>query len=208
MLTTCKKCKCDLIPEKTWSAGMVKNRNYLCMACNAAKGKAHYHAHAERSAELQRKRLSDPEKQKHASEFKNAYYAKNKAKWAVYHKTARAKDRTSVSHRASRMLTWIRTRAARMGVTFDLTQEWIMDRLTAGHCEVTGIKFELHLPAGQRFHAWAPSVDRIDSKKGYTIDNCRVVVWIYNMAKSEWSDEIVETFALAMAGRMARSRAA
>jgi hypothetical protein len=30
-----------------------------------------------------------------------------------------------------------------------------------------------------------PSIDRIDSSKGYTPDNCRVVLWIINQAKND-----------------------
>jgi len=33
--------------------------------------------------------------------------------------------------------------------------------------------------------------DKIDPSKGYTKDNCRVVCWWYNLAKSIYSDEVV-----------------
>lgn len=106
------------------------------------------------------------------------------------------------------MLTWIRSRAGKMHCEFDLTHEWIAQRLEVGICEVSGIRFELSKPAGLRFHAWAPSIDRVDSSKGYTQSNCRAVVWIYNMAKSEWGDDVVETLALAISSRLALTRAA
>jgi hypothetical protein len=165
------------------------------------KGKAHYAKHAERAAELQRVRLAQPSKARAASELKSAYYAANREKWKEY--GARYKARTQEDHllRAGRLCTWIRTRAARCGMEFDLTREWIAERLAVGVCEVTGLPLELSKPPGSRFHPWAPSVDRIDSKKGYTQDNCRVVCWIYNMAKSEWSDEVVMTFAKALANK-------
>jgi hypothetical protein len=34
-----------------------------------------------------------------------------------------------------------------------------------------------------------PSIDRIDSSKGYTPDNCRVVLWIINQAKNDISED-------------------
>jgi hypothetical protein len=80
---------------------------------------------------------------------------------------------------------------------FDLTREWAIEKM-AGVCEVTGLPFELDKPDGYRFYPWAPSVDRIDCKRGYTQDNCRLVVWIYNMAKSEWCDEDVLKMARAL----------
>ena len=99
------------------------------------------------------------------------------------------------------MLTWVRARAARAGMPFDLSQEWIAARIRDGVCEVSGIKLELSKPNGARFHPWAPSVDRINSRDGYVQSNCRVVCWIYNMAKSEWTDDIVLTFARALASK-------
>ena len=60
-----------------------------------------------------------------------------------------------------------------------LTVEWIEQRLLQGVCEVTGIAFEMK---GDR-RPFMPSIDRIDSGKGYTPDNCRVVLWIINAAK-------------------------
>lgn len=165
------------------------------------KGKAHYAKHAERAGELERIRMSQPSKKKAMTELRSKYYAENREKWASYRATQKAKEESSPWHRAARLLIWIRSRAAKTGREFDLTQEWLFERLERGECDVTGIALELSKPPGLRFHPWAPSVDRIDCKKGYTQDNCRIVCWIYNMAKSEWSDEIVTTFAKALAAR-------
>lgn len=201
MLSTCRKCNVLLVLGDTWSEGQAKCRSYLCRACNSAKGKAHYALNAERAAELQRERLAQPSKQKAASELRSRYYAENREQWAGYRETQKNKEATDPDRRAARMLTWIRARAARTSRDFDLTHEWIAARLASGLCEVTDVPLELAKPPESRFHPWAPSVDRMDSKKGYTQDNCRVVCWIYNMAKSEWTDDVVLTFAKALAAR-------
>jgi hypothetical protein len=39
-----------------------------------------------------------------------------------------------------------------------------------------------------------PSVDRIDSSKGYTKDNVRIVWFIENLAKNSWTDDVVMEF--------------
>lgn len=199
--TTCRKCSVLLALGVNWTEAQARSRNYICRTCLSAKGKAHYALHAERAAELQRKRLSEPSRQKKAAELKSAYYAENREKWVEYRKTHREKMQRDASLRAGKLLTWIRVRAAKSQREFDLTREWIAERLQSGMCEVTGIPLELSKPPGSRFHPWAPSVDRIDSKLGYTQDNCRVVCWIYNMAKSEWSDEVVMTFAKALSAK-------
>lgn len=36
---------------------------------------------------------------------------------------------------------------------------------------------------------WKPSLDRIDSNKGYTLDNIRIVAWIVNHSRGELTDD-------------------
>jgi hypothetical protein len=145
--------------------------------------------------------LKVPEASDADASAKQRYYLENKEKWLTYRETQKRKSDSLPWHRAGRLLVWIRARAGKMGCGFDLTHEWLAQRLEAGACEVTDIPLELSKPPGSRFHPWAPSVDRIDCKLGYTQDNCRVVCWIYNMAKSEWTDDVVMTFAKALAAR-------
>lgn len=83
-----------------------------------------------------------------------------------------------------------------MGWVFTLTEQWLAEHLHFMLCEVTGHKLSWptqQLGRGIK-HPWTPSIDRWDSTKGYTPDNCRVVSTIYNMAKSTWSDEVVAQF--------------
>jgi hypothetical protein len=37
----------------------------------------------------------------------------------------------------------------------------------------------------------SPSIDKIDPAKGYTIDNCQVVSWWYNVTKQRFTDKEV-----------------
>jgi hypothetical protein len=197
----CKDCSAPLVAGENWTEGQQRARNYVCRSCMSDRGKAHYAAHKDRAAQLQRERLRQPSKAKAAAELKSRYYAENREKWKQYRATQKAKEDSDPWHRAARLTTWIRARAGRTGREFDLTHEWVAERLAVGKCEVTGLPLDLARPEDGRFHPWGPSVDRIDCKKGYTQDNCRVVVWIYNMAKSEWSDEVVLQFAKALAAR-------
>lgn len=99
-------------------------------------------------------------------------------------------------HRVAYML-WSSTqhRSKDKSLIFDLDIEWIKERLHK--CEVTGIEFELRDMATKSTTNYSnrkpltPSVDRIDPHKGYTKDNCRVVCWWYNLAKSNWDDFVV-----------------
>jgi hypothetical protein len=80
----------------------------------------------------------------------------------------------------------IKKRAAEKGWDFDLTLEWMQERLQQTHCAATGIEFE-DLPGG----AFRRSIDRRDSAGGYTMANCWAVCWIYNRAKLDGSHEDV-----------------
>lgn len=80
-------------------------------------------------------------------------------------------------------------RSRQKGLEHSLTDEWVRDRL-AGGCEVTGLPFVL-FRSGQRgiTHAHSPSLDRINPMRGYTTDNTRLVVLMFNRAKGINTDE-------------------
>ena len=79
----------------------------------------------------------------------------------------------------------------------DFDSTWIYDKIKNGYCEVTGIKFDLETEVRSSVHAknpWVPSIDRTDSSKPYLKDNVKIVVFMYNVCKSEFSHEDVLNF--------------
>lgn len=70
----------------------------------------------------------------------------------------------------------------------EITPEWILEKLKIGRCEVTNLPFVYSMKPR---NPWSPSVDRINPQIGYTLNNTRVVVWIYNAAKNVFSDQDV-----------------
>ena len=80
----------------------------------------------------------------------------------------------------------------------ELTPEWIMDKLQKGFCEVTGLPFTYGLESR---NPWSPSLDRVDPSIGYTIENTRVVVWIFNAAKNVFKDSDVMLMAHALVNK-------
>lgn len=73
-----------------------------------------------------------------------------------------------------------------------------------GTCPLTGTKMDL--PVNGRAwekdtgNPWKPSLDRIDSSKGYIKGNVRYIVSIANFCKQSWDDDVVIDFC----GRVAR----
>lgn len=83
----------------------------------------------------------------------------------------------------------VKQRADKRQIDFDLTVEWFEKRLNFGKCEVSKIPFTLD-NFGQKWNKfYSPSVDRIDNNKGYTIDNCRLVLFGFNAGKFTATDQ-------------------
>lgn len=95
-----------------------------------------------------------------------------------------------------------RNRAKMKCLDFDLDPVLIQRTINNGFCELTGIPFNLDTP-----YSWnAPSLDRIDSTKGYTMDNMRVVLYAVNVMANTWGEQkIVEIAAAIMDRRSAAS---
>lgn len=80
-----------------------------------------------------------------------------------------------------------RIRSLKNGIEFSITSQWFRHKaIDIGVCEDTGIPFNHDRPTtkGKR-NPFGPSIDRRDPNKGYTEDNCKVVVWIHNRAKGD-----------------------
>lgn len=96
-------------------------------------------------------------------------------------------------------------RAVSKGVPFSISPEWAVERLKPGKCEVTGIPFDFNREglAPGVMNPFAPSLDRKTPKLGYTEENTRIVIWLYNAAKGGWTDENVLRMAEALVARKA-----
>jgi hypothetical protein len=84
-------------------------------------------------------------------------------------------------------------RSKKKGLECTLTREWVIERITQGCCEVTGIRFVKGKGYGPS--SYSATIDRIDPVKGYTPDNCRMVIWAFNCFKGRMTDP--EVFAIA-----------
>jgi hypothetical protein len=80
----------------------------------------------------------------------------------------------------------------------NLNRQWLRERLNAGVCELTHLRFDYTKSI------FRPSIDRIDPNKGYITDNCRLVCLGFNMMRSDSSDE--DAFILAKAIVNAKER--
>jgi hypothetical protein len=95
------------------------------------------------------------------------------------------------NHRAQILINLARYRANQKGLEFSLDGHigLIQGVIDAGVCELTGIPF--NLDDGKTWDS--PSLDRIDSTKGYSPDNVRVVLYCVNVMANLWGEnKIIE----------------
>jgi hypothetical protein len=69
----------------------------------------------------------------------------------------------------------------------DITREWLQTLIADDVCNLTGIPFKYLKGEGVTSfqNPYAPSVDRIDSAKGYYKDNVQMVLVAINLGKSQ-----------------------
>ena len=108
--------------------------------------------------------------------------------------------------RANRLLRTAADRARREGVRFSLERDWLVEKLLAGECEVTGIPMVLEYCGGRKKRLpWSPSIDRIAPGAEYSEQNCRVVCTAYNLGRSNFTDEDMLRLARALVDKYGAS---
>jgi hypothetical protein len=178
---------------------------------------------AERSNEYHRRRhdakvaAGDREYLLKSSEATKRYYRSEKGKATAAAREAqyvasgqdkawRAARRLKPESRASEVLAGARNRALKANVEFTLTFDDVYPAVKTGTCQVTGLPFCFDRPApGWKNHPRAPSIDRIDSTKGYIRGNVQVIIWQYNTAKNQWPQHYMDEMIRAIVDTATRS---
>jgi hypothetical protein len=155
----------------------IANREKLC----AADRKRHAENREELNA-VSRKYYAD---HKDVQDAKNRqYYADNKARYAEYGKAYYAANREAIIHSQSldkvgKMLSGAKSRAAASGMDFSITRD---DIIIPEFCPYLGIPL---IGSGRKgANPNSPSLDRIDSTKGYVPGNVEVISHRANTIKN------------------------
>lgn len=152
----------------------VDGKYKICKSCYRAYSRERHklpHVHAKHAARHLDQQANDPE-------------------YRLKHKRYGAKFYASVNGRARSLFN--NARKSDPTREFDLTLEWIIEKIEAGFCPITGFPFDLsnfyQQIMGRTKSPYAPSLDRINPKRGYIQSNTRVVIWQFNLMKGEISD--------------------
>jgi hypothetical protein len=129
------------------------------------------------------------------STYQRDYHAANRDRILLRKNTSRAR----IEIRAVAIHGQAKRRAKNTGANFDIPVAMIEVLLRIGTCQRSGIKFDLEKHEKLQINPFAPSLDRKDSFKGYTVDNVQLVCDMYNRGKSQNTDEDFIAFCKAVA---------
>lgn len=168
----CKTCKRLLDGESFYQDKGGRLKRSKCKDCF----KEYRRNHQRSDPQVEKRRSRYLEKRKDTSFVDQS---KNRSEKFYYSLEGRAKTLLSSARRRSSL------------GEFDLDEEWFIEKLKNGVCEITGIPFDFSKPTGTSKNPYSPSIDRIDPSKGYCKRNCRVVLWQVNLALGEMLDKDV-----------------
>jgi hypothetical protein len=218
---------CRTCPTEGPRAELFPKNGNVCNACVAARTKAWREADPERARRSQRAHYADNHQEIKAKA--HAYYASNREIIAAkrralydgpkgdevraavlerYHQHADDINRAARKRRRqsleSVMLREARSRAAALGVPFDLTLEDIFIPPT---CPVLGIPLFVS-PEGRRGACPnSPSLDRLIPSMGYVRGNVAVVSWRANRLKSDGTSDELQLVAAWVRATMEKAEA-
>lgn len=121
----------------------------------------------------------------------------NRTRRSYYAKTLHDSKRENLDYFIIKLFNRTKSRSKDIGVDFDLDVPYLYELLKSQNnkCRASGIGLEFSTKSGLKGRSpWSPSLDRIDSSKGYTKDNVQFVCLMYNLCKSTWTHEDVMKF--------------
>ena len=107
---------------------------------------------------------------------------------------ASEKREKMIRDKMARVIKGAEQRAKERGFGFDINLDWIMAQALRQEfrCSMTRIPFYFDSDTDSKTNPYAPSIDRIDSKIGYTRDNVRIVIYAVNIMLCDWGDDVFE----------------
>ena len=176
-----KKCKsCNVEKDESefymYKKSLGSNQCYysrckMCVLAHSRKKYAEDETYRVKRKQKAKSLLENPVNKAKATERSNEFYR-------------------SISGRAKTLYSSAKRRSEQYS-EFDISSEWIEQKLIQGYCEITKIPFDFYPHTIYNKNPYAPSIDRKDSTKGYTKENVRIVLWQVNLMRGEMTDEEV-----------------
>lgn len=94
-----------------------------------------------------------------------------------------------IKYRAKTLVSGAKQRAKKKNIPFNLTYQWVENKLREGYCEVSGTLFFIRPYSTKenytKVHPHSPSLDQIEPSGGYTMDNVQIVCDQVNKFKGD-----------------------
>lgn len=191
-MKNCNTCEQPLVLGDNWTNGSKNRKSYCCSSCSNIKAAKYRAANREKIRETDRKwyannseavkeksrRWNEANLDKHAAN-QRAYRERNIEGYREYQR-----DRAD-TYVAQRLIYAAKARAKKKGIDFDITVD---DIEIPTHCPILGVELSRGTKESKDN---APSLDRINSKRGYIKGNVHVISWRANRIKNDASREEV-----------------
>lgn len=199
-----KKCR-DCLIEKSLNefhldVSKKDTRRSYCKDCSKIRSRNNYQNNRD-ARRKQQKSYNDGNRERIAKARRN-YAEKNKNKLAEYLKKYKIENEQRLREnlendyfkRVKYLVRAAKVRANDRNHEFTLTYETASYVLIGQNfkCAILGINFDFKFSSEFSFSPYGISIDRIDSKRGYTPDNIQFVCAIVNMAKGQFPQEIFD----------------
>ena len=182
-LRTCWKCKQNkpLIIENF----SIDNKDCFgfqkaCKICQNANSKLYNDNNKEYFKQKGKEKYKKEDNSKRYQKYKESYLKRS----ADFSKTIRGK--------LDNLLQAARGRAKKNNIEINIDLDFLLHLYEQqnGKCKLTDLNFTLNVrKEGQHFNPFNPSIDKINSKGGYTKDNIRLVCVIVNLSLNEFGEE-------------------
>ena len=125
----------------------------------------------------------------HLNELTKQWTIKNREA----HREVKYNYYASLKGRIQNMVKGARKRAKQKNIECTVDIDWITEQMKIQNNKCALTKIDFDIPTERNSHKaspFAPSLDRIDSNRGYTKDNVRIVCVAVNYALNEFGEEV------------------
>ncbi|AUR90881.1 hypothetical protein NVP1151O_40 [Vibrio phage 1.151.O._10N.222.46.B1] len=181
-MKTCRKCNTekplhDFVLNKSCKGG----RAGTCKSCSNGYGR----------------KWKEKNKDANSEKRRDLYYEKNKEK--IKERQRERELNAPLKSRAAMLRSGMVSRSRLKGLDFDsqfFSNKNLIERLKNNpNCECCGKVLDVGFKHDRKFNDDSPSMDRVDSSKGYTAENTAILCWRCNKSKQDSTAEQLRAIA-------------